>query len=37
MKASRISTMSVMGLFGYLNHEINMDESGLTFIHGPNG
>ncbi len=32
-----IKEISVRGLFGSLNHNIQLSEGGLTFIHGPNG
>lgn len=33
----RINKIIVSGLFGNLNHEIPLHESGVTMIHGPNG
>lgn len=32
-----IKSIAVRGLFGSLNHQIDLSEEGLTFIHGPNG
>lgn len=34
---SRIEKISLSNLFGFLNHEVKLDEDGVTFIHGPNG
>lgn len=36
-KISTISSINIYGLFGHLNHEIKLNDSGVTFIHGPNG
>lgn len=36
-KISTISSIDIYGLFGHLNHEIKLNDSGVTFIHGPNG
>lgn len=32
-----IQKIAVRGLFGSLNHDIPLNQGGLTFIHGPNG
>ncbi|MEN8220956.1 MAG: AAA family ATPase [Pseudomonadota bacterium] len=34
---SRIKKISLVNLFGFLNHEVSLNEDGVTFIHGPNG
>lgn len=36
-KIPTISSINIYGLFGHLNHEIKLNDSGITFIHGPNG
>ncbi|WP_429069214.1 AAA family ATPase [Aeromonas dhakensis] len=36
-KVPTISSINIYGLFGHLNHEIKLNDSGVTFIHGPNG
>ncbi|MCR3960588.1 AAA family ATPase [Aeromonas veronii] len=36
-KKPSISSINIYGLFGHLNHKIDLNESGITFIHGPNG
>lgn len=33
----KITRISVLGLFGNLDHEIPLGGGGITFIHGPNG
>lgn len=35
--ASRIKKIEIIELFGFLHHEISLNESGITLIHGPNG
>ncbi|MGZ8175411.1 MULTISPECIES: AAA family ATPase [Methylobacter] len=37
MDTSKIKNLKIFGLFGYLNHEISLNDGGITFIHGPNG
>lgn len=37
MPKMSILRIAVRGLFGSLNHDIQLSEGGLTFIHGPNG
>ncbi|RXJ71763.1 hypothetical protein CS022_19530 [Veronia nyctiphanis] len=32
-----LKNVKINGLFGFLDHEIEFKEGGLTFIHGPNG
>ncbi|HGM7839880.1 TPA: AAA family ATPase [Serratia marcescens] len=34
---SRILRIKINGLFGFLNHDIDLSHEGITFIHGPNG
>lgn len=36
-KTPTISSINIYGLFGHLNHEIDLHDTGITFIHGPNG
>ena len=33
----KIELIKIEKLFGYLNHEITLNKTGTTFIHGPNG
>ncbi|KHK00206.1 AAA family ATPase [Desulfovibrio sp. TomC] len=37
MDKLRITKIEIKGLFGYLDHPIELNDSGITFIHGPNG
>ena len=37
MDKLRIAKIEIEKLFGYLDHQINLNDSGITFIHGPNG
>jgi len=34
---NRICRIYVKNLFGFLNHDVSLNEDGVTFIHGPNG
>ncbi|MDM8524769.1 AAA family ATPase [Desulfococcaceae bacterium HSG8] len=33
----KIKNIFIENLFGFLNHDINLTDEGVTFIHGPNG
>lgn len=33
----KIKNIFIKKLFGFLNHDINLTDEGVTFIHGPNG
>jgi len=37
MDKLRITKIEIEKLFGYLDHPIKLNESGITFVHGPNG
>ncbi|PPK72981.1 putative ATP-binding protein involved in virulence [Methylobacter tundripaludum] len=37
MITSKIKDIKILGLFGYLDHKIPLNDAGITFIHGPNG
>ncbi|EPO2920172.1 ATPase [Vibrio cholerae] len=37
IKLREIKKIVVKGLFGFLDHSIELKEEGITFIHGPNG